>query len=156
MTTHVYAFHHYIICPEDICTFTYIVPPIHIDLEPLLFINLVLLMGWVNSPDLFCTTSKTVIDKANAALSSGLKLDTPYLPMDGLYHLPPSPSVCPTRLQYIYVYMDNINCLTQEDQSQQHCFTEIVLRALKSMYPSIPGEMKDSISLKKAVTGDGD
>ena len=52
--------------------------------------------------------------------------------------------------------MDDIDCLTQGDQAQQHCLTEIVLHALKSMYPSIPREMKDSISLKKAAAGDRD
>ena len=52
--------------------------------------------------------------------------------------------------------MNDINCLTQGDQTQQRRLTEIVLQALKATYPAVKGGLKDSISLKKATTGDGD
>ena len=51
--------------------------------------------------------------------------------------------------------MDDINCLTQGDKTQQRRLTEIVLRSLKAIYPTVKGELKDSISLKKAAAGDG-
>ena len=52
--------------------------------------------------------------------------------------------------------MDDINYLTQGNQPQQHRLIEIVLQEIKNMYPTVKGELKDSISLKKASTGDGD
>jgi hypothetical protein len=54
------------------------------------------------------------------------------------------------------MYMDNLNCVAQGNPDQQHRVTELVLRAIKETYPSIPGEQKDSVSLKKALAGDGD
>ena len=52
--------------------------------------------------------------------------------------------------------MDDINCLTQGDTYQQKRVTEIVLSKIKSVYPTVEGELKDSVSLKKAKAGDGD
>ena len=150
------AFHRCNICPEDVGAFSYIVLPIPSDLEPLLCIDLVLPMGWVNSPDLFCATSETVTDVANIAFRSDLQTQPPYPPTAGLYQPFPSPSAGSNRFQYADVYMDDINCLTQGDEQQQQRVTEIVLRTLKLVYPTVNGELKDSISLKKAKEGDGD
>ena len=38
----------------------------------------------------------------------------------------------------------------------QQRFSELTLRALKETPPSLPAEVKDSVSLKKAMQGDGD
>ena len=51
--------------------------------------------------------------------------------------------------------MDNLNCVAQGDPSQQCQVTELVLRAIKTAHPSLPGELKDSVSIKKALAGDG-
>ena len=40
-------------------------PPLPEDTYVLLCTNLVLTMGWINSPELFCDTSKTVSDNMN-------------------------------------------------------------------------------------------
>ena len=45
---------------------------------------------------------------------------------------------------------------TQGDRAQQARVTELTLRALKEIVPSLPAEVKDSVSLKKALQGDGD
>ena len=50
--------------------------------------------------------------------------------------------------------MDDINCLTQGGNQQQRRLTEIVLTKLKSVYPTVEGELENSISLKKAQVGD--
>ena len=64
------TFHRCHIRPEDVGAFAYVVPPIPSDIEPFLWIDLVLPMGWVNSPDLFCATSETVTDFTNIAFHS--------------------------------------------------------------------------------------
>ena len=113
-------------------------------------------MGWVNSPDQFCATSKTVTtDLADIVFRSNLKIPLAYPPTANLYHSSPSPTAGPDRLQYADMYMDGINCLTQREDQQQQRLTEIVLRTLKSVYPTVDGELKDSISLKKVKAGDG-
>ena len=150
------AFHRCPIRAEDVGAFSYVVPPIPSDTHPLLCIDLVLPMGWVNSPDLFCASSETVTDLANKAFHSDFDPSPPYHPTAGLYQASPSPSAGPNRLQYADVYMDDINCLTQGDTYQQKRVTEIVLSEIKSVYPTVEGELKDSISLKKAKAGDGD
>ena len=88
-------------------------------------------MGWVNSPDLFCATSETVADLANVAFHSDLPLTRTYSPTATLYHCAPSPTAGPDRLQYVDVYMDDLNCLSQGDSLQQQRLTEIVLSKLK-------------------------
>ena len=50
--------------------------------------------------------------------------------------------------------MDDINYLS--NQNQQRCLPKIVLRTLKAVYPTVEGELKDSISLKKVTVGDRD
>ena len=52
--------------------------------------------------------------------------------------------------------MDNINCLIQGDPAQQHRLTEMVLHTLKEIYPTIAGELKYYVSIKKAAIGGGD
>ena len=151
------AFHRCHICSEDVGAFTYVVPPIPSDPKPLLCIDLVLPMGWVNPLDLFCVTSEIVTDQANIAFCSDSTPQLPYyLPTAGLYEAFIAQPAGPSRLQYADIYMNDINCLTQGDQIQQRQLTEIVLQSLKATYPVVKGELKDSIGLKKATAGDGD
>ena len=48
------AFHRCLLQSADIGAFTYVVPPLPTDISTLLCIDLVLPMGLVNSPDMFC------------------------------------------------------------------------------------------------------
>ena len=52
--------------------------------------------------------------------------------------------------------MDDLLSATQGDRRQQQRFSELTLRALKEIFPYLPKETKDSVSLKKALQGDGD
>ena len=56
------AFHWCNLRPSDVGAFTYVIPALPSDPDILICIDLVLPIGWVNSPDLFCSTSETVID----------------------------------------------------------------------------------------------
>ena len=53
------------------------------------------------------------------------------------------------RLQYVYIYMGNLLCAAQVDHTQQQRVSKLTIRALKDILPSLPGEVKDSASLKK-------
>ena len=150
------AFHRCNLRPSDVGSFAYVVPALPSDPDVLICIDLVLPMGWVNSPDLFCSTSETVADIANQLLSQPETQTPIYGPTKDLYHTVTSPTASPSRLQYADVYVDDINCLAQGDAVQQQRVSELVLRALKDIYPTIPGKTKDSVSLKKARAGDGD
>ena len=52
--------------------------------------------------------------------------------------------------------MDDLLSATQGDMKQQQRVSELTLRALKENFPSLPAEVKYSVSLKKAMQGDGD
>ena len=150
------AFHRCNLRPSDVGSFAYVVPALSSDPAVLLCIDLVLPMGWINSPDLFCSTSETVADVANQLINQPDAPVPSYGPTRALYHTVSSPTASPSRLQYADVYVDDINCVTQGDALQQQRVSELVLKALKDIYPHVPGETKDSVSLKKALAGDGD
>ena len=50
--------------------------------------------------------------------------------------------------------MDDFMGMTQGDLDQQERVIELLLRAIKEFFPSVPEETKYSISLKKALQGD--
>ena len=52
--------------------------------------------------------------------------------------------------------MDNLICAAQGDATQKQRVSELMLRSLKEICPSIPGEIRDSARLKKVLDGDGD
>ena len=112
-------------------------------------------MGWVNSPDLFYSTSEIVADLTNAYVKDTNAYVPTYPPTASLYATSPPPTLSNKHLQYVDVYMDDLNCATQGDSVQQRRVTELTIRSLKEVYPSIPQEIKDSVSLKKALAGDG-
>ena len=64
------VFHRYYLRPKDVGTLFYAVHPIPSYPDPLLYIDIVLPIEWVNSLDLFCSTSETVTGVANASFPS--------------------------------------------------------------------------------------
>ena len=148
------AFHRCNLRPSDVKSFAYVVPVLSSDPDVLICINLVLPMGWVNSPDLFYSTLETVADIANQLLSKPATPTPIYGATKHIYHTVTSQTASPSRLQYADFYVEDINCLVEDDDVQQQHVSELVLRALKDVYPTISGETKDSVSLKKAHTGD--
>ena len=59
------AFHWFNLRLSDVIKFNYVVSPLPEDTSIILCINLVLTMGWVNSPYFFCDASDMVADNAN-------------------------------------------------------------------------------------------
>ena len=150
------AFYRCLLRPGEIGAFTYVVPPLPTEISTLLCIDLVIPMGWVNSPDTFCMASETIADVANGYLIDPTSSLTIYLPTAGTYSLALSLTAFASRLQYVDVYMDELTCATQGNVGQQQHTSDITLRALKEIFPSLPAEVKDSVSLKKAMQDDGD
>ena len=57
-------------------------------------------------------------------------------------------------MQYIIVYMDDLICANQWGTAQQQRILDLTICALKDIFPSLPGEIKYSTSLKKGLAGD--
>ena len=125
------AFHRCLLRPGDIGTFTYVVPPLPTDTSTLLCIDLFLPMSWVNSPDMFCAASEIVADVSNGYLIDPTSAFTIYPPTAGTYSLAPSLTASAARIQYLDVYMDDLNCATQGDVGQQQRAYELTIRYLK-------------------------
>ena len=132
------------------------VPPLPSDTIILLCIDLVLPMGWVNSPDMFCAASETVTDMENGYILETASAFLIYPPTANNYSTAPVPTASSARLQCTEVYMDDLLSATQGDMKQHQRVSKIMLRALKEIPPSLPAEAKDSVSLKNAMQGDGD
>ena len=73
-----------------------------------------------------------------------------------VYSIITSPLAYEARFQAADVYMADINCLAQDSPAQQQQVTEMVLKGIKDVFPSLPADIKNSIILKKAQQGDGD
>ena len=88
-------------------------------------------MGWVISPDMFCAALETVADVANGYLIDPTYAFKIYPPTAGTYSLAPYPTDSAARLQYMDVYMDDLNYATQGDVGLQKRTSELTIRALK-------------------------
>ena len=51
--------------------------------------------------------------------------------------------------------MDDLVCAPQGDPTEQQRVSERISRSLKEISPFLPGEVKDSISLNKALDREG-
>ena len=87
--------------PSDVVNFTYMVPLVPSDTSRLLCVDLVLPVGWVNSPDFFYSASKTAVDNANAYTLESTSPLYIYPSIDEVYHTSTAPPASPYRLQYI-------------------------------------------------------
>ena len=117
--------------------FAYAVPPLPSNPTILICIGLTLLMGWVNSPDLFCSALETVADNSNGYALDPSSAFALYPPTAGAYKTaddqtsPPPPL---GRLQYIDVYIDELLCPTQGDPTQQQQVSNLTIHALKEIF----------------------
>ena len=136
-------------------TFTYVVPPLPGDATTYLCVDLVLPMGWVNSPPFLCAASETAADLANVYLADGDATFTEVPPTRGAYSTTPSPMASSKRLQAVDMYMDDLMGATQGDPKKQRRATELMLWGVKEVSPLVTGELKDSVSIKKALQGGG-
>ena len=90
------AYHRGTLKPSQVGAFAYIVPSLPDDDAILICINLLLPMGWVDSPKFFCAFSETLTDVANALVDADLPVPAlwpvarrlPHRPARGGRHRP--------------------------------------------------------------------
>ena len=112
-------------------------------------------MGWVDSPKFFCAFSETLTDVANALVNSDLPVPS-YVAISEIPSTGPGPPHTPESLTHIDCYMDEVISLVQGGPDCQHQVFDGTVRALKWLFPSLLGELKDSVSVKKLVAEEGD
>ena len=111
---------------------------------------MVLPMGWVDSPKLFCAFLGTLTDVANALVDTDLPVPA-YQAISDLLPTGPGPPHTCISLIHIDCYMDNVISAVQGDLEKQHQVFDSTVCAIKWLLPSLPGESKDSVSVKKLL-----
>ena len=127
-------------------TFAYVITSAPGEEGVILCIELVLPMGWVDSPKFFCAFLETLTDVANALVNTELPVPSyiaiSKIPATGLGI-------------HIDCYMDDVISVVQGGPDRQHQVFDGTLRTLKWLFPSLPMDLKDSVSVKKLVAGEG-
>ena len=134
--------------------FAYVIPSAPGDKVYTVCIDLVLLMGWVDSPKFFCAFLETLTDVANALVDT----DLPVPSYGAVYKIPvirPGPLNTPESLTHIYLYMNDVISVVQGGPYCQRRVFDGTVRALKWIFRLLLGELKDSVSVKKFVEGEG-
>ena len=101
------AYHRGILQLSQVGAFAYVVPLVPDNDVILICINLILPMGWVDSPKFFCAFSETLTDVENDMVDA----DLPVLAYGRISMLPstePPPFQTPENLTHINCYMDEV------------------------------------------------
>ena len=110
-------------------------------------------MGWVESSKFFCNFSETLTVVANALIHTLI-----LVPGYGAIAKIPEIETCLPHtldgLTHIECYMDDAITAVQGTKQQRQVF-DGTARALKWLFPYLPGETKDSESTKKLLAGGG-
>jgi hypothetical protein len=148
--------------------------------EPLVEFPLILLMGWVDSPNYLCAVTETAADLANARFSMNNLSTMPHRLAPLAESKPPPVEQCqnprpsavgsvappPTRsrgprqqrLNYVDVYMDDFLHATQlplKERSQaRDTLFECIDQVLRPLAPTDNPNRKEPISTKKLQKGD--
>ena len=124
--------------PSYIGKFTYTVPPLLSNPTVLIFIDLVLPMGWVNLQDLFCFALETFAENTNGYALDPSSAFAIYPPKAGAYNTNNAQTASPGHLQYVGVYMYDLLCVAQGDSTHQQWVSDITILTLKEIFPSFP------------------
>ena len=141
--------------PAQVGAFVCVIPSAPGDEGKITFIDLVLTMGWVDSPKFFYAFSETLTDVANTLVDTDLPVPS-YVTISDIPEIRPSPPRTPESLNHIDCYMDNVISAVQGGPDREHRVFDGTVRALKWIFPSLPGELKDLVIVKKLVAGEGD
>ena len=139
------AYHRGTVKPAQVGAFAYVIPSAPGDKGIFICINLVLPMGWVDPPKFFCAFSEMLTDVANALVYSELPVPA-YGEISEIPSTRPGPPHNPKSLTHIDCYMDDVISVVQGGLDRQHRVFDGTVRALKWLFPSLPGELKESLS----------
>ena len=67
----------------------------------------------------------------------------------------PVPPHTPESLTHIDFYMDDVISALQGDPDHQYQVFDRIFRSLKWLFPSLPGDIKDSVGMKNLLVGEG-
>ena len=113
------AYHHGTVNPAQVGYFSYVIPLAPGDEGIFICIDLVLPMGWVDSPKFFCAFLETLIDVANDLVNSELPVPS-YGKISEIPATGPGPPHTPESLTHIYWYMDDSILAVQGVPDRQH------------------------------------
>ena len=148
------TYHSGTLWPSQVRAFVYIIPSVADNDCIIICIDLVLPMVWVDSPKFFCAFSKTLAYMVNA-------LEHTSLPSPGygaIVKIPrtgPGPPHTLDSLTHKDNYMDDMITLLQGGPEQQHQVFNGNVWSLKWIFLSLPRKTKDSVSVKKIQSGEG-
>ena len=149
------AYHRGTLRPAQVGAFAYFVPSASEDNCAIICIDLVLPMGWVDSPKYFCAFSETLTDVATALVHTLLPVPA-YGAISEIPETGPGPTHTIHSLTHINCYMDGVITAVQRGPDRKREFFDGTVRALKWPFPSLPGKTKDSVSVNKLMAGEGD
>ena len=139
--------------PAQVGAFVYVIPLAPGDEGHIICINLVLMMRWVDSPKFFCGVSETLTDMANALVDKDLPVPS-YGTISKISETRLGPPHTPESLTHTYFYMDDFVLTMKGGPDFQHQIFDGTVSALKWLFTTLPGELKDSVSMKKLVAGE--
>ena len=113
------AYHRGTVKPAQVGAFAYVIPSAPGDEGIFICIDLVLPMGWVDSPKFFCAFSQTLTDVANALVESELPVPV-YGAISKIPSTGPGPPHTPESLTHIDCYMDDVISVVQGGPDRQH------------------------------------
>ena len=113
------AYHRDTIKPSQVGAFSYVIPSEPGDEGTIICIDLVFLMGSVDSPKFFCAFSETLTDVANALVNTDLPVPS-YGAISDIPATGPGPPHTPESLTHIDFYMDDVISVVQVGPDCQH------------------------------------
>ena len=99
-------------------SFAYVVPPLPLDETTYLCVDLVIPIGWVNPPPIFCAASDMAVYLENLYIAEPSSPFNNYGPTSSSYSTFPYRTTSPACLQVTDVYMDDLMCVSQGDPAQ--------------------------------------
>ena len=133
-------------------TFAYIISLAAGNYCIIICVNIVLPIRWVDSPKFFCKFSETLTNVANALIHTSL----PVPGCGAIYKISKTGAGTPhslDSLNHIYWYMDDVVTAVQSGTEQQRQVFDVTAWSLKWLFPSLPGEKKDLVRMKKLLLG---
>ena len=132
------AYHRGILRLDQVGAFAYVVPAASEDNCVIIFINLVLPMGCVDSPNYFCAFSETLTDMANALVHTLLPVPA-YGVILVVLETGLGPPHITDSLMHIDCYMGDVIIAVQGGADRKRKVFNGTVRALKWLFPSLPG-----------------
>ena len=130
-------------------TFVYVVPSSTEDDGVIICIDMILPMGWVDSPKFFYDFFETLTDAANALVDTELPVPAYRAITTIPATRPPHPHTRKS-LTHIDCYMDSVISSIQGGPKIQHRVFDGTVCALKWIFPSLPQDSKDSMNAKNS------